>query len=478
MGVNKGILMHISSLPSPYGIGNLGKEAFDFVDFLEKAGQGYWQILPQNPTGFGDSPYQSASAFAGNPYFVDIDALLEEGLLEKAEVDNYFFGENPERVDYERLFFYRFPLLRCAFFRFKPDKAYEKFVEENAFWLEEYALFMALKEQNHYQCWQSWSEELKSRDRCVIEKCRHELKSTIDFYKFIQFKFFEQWYKLKNYANGKGIKIIGDMPIYVAMDSSEVWSERELFMIDENNNPKMAACLPPDSIFKEGQLWGNPIYNWDRMSKTGYKWWINRFNEAQKMYDMVRIDHFCGFFEYYSVDVQAHDAKKFSVHKGPGEDLFDKIKDILRVGVIAENLGVDSPAAEAAVDKYGFLEMNILQLSIDYKNKALKRAENDAAYTGNHDNDTILGWYESLSENKRRTVRKIFNMKRFDDPREVLIKSVLESNAKLKIIPIQDYLGCTSSERMNIPSTVGGNWLFRVRKEAITEELAEYIKNF
>lgn len=474
MGNNRGILMHISSLPSPYGIGNLGKEAFEFVDFLKRSGQSFWQILPQNPTGFADSPYQSVSAFAGNPYFVDIDALIEEGLLEKSEVENYFFGDDEEKIDYGKLFFYRFPLFRCAYFRFKPDKAYEQFVLENAFWLEEYALFMALKEQNHYQCWQSWEENLRNRDEDTLNESKEKLKSTIDFYKFIQFKFFEQWYKLKNYANSKGIKIIGDMPIYVAMDSAETWSERELFQIDENNNPKNVACLPPDEMFKSGQIWGNPVYNWDKMREHGYEWWIKRFKQAEKMYDMVRIDHFCGFFEYYTVDASAHDAKKFSVHNGPGYDLFDKIKEDLKVGIIAENLGVDSPEADAAVKKYGFLGMNILQLSVDYKNKTVIKPQNDAAYTGNHDNDTILGWYEALSGNKKRIVKRIFNIK--NNPCEMLIKAVLESNAPIKIIPIQDYLGYGSEKRMNIPSTVGGNWLFRMKKEVLNKELEEYIK--
>ena len=473
---NSGILMHISSLPSPYGIGNLGEEAFEFVDFLKKTGQEYWQILPQNPTGFGDSPYQSSSAFAGNPYFVDIDTLVDEGLLEKEEVDNYFFGDNPEKIDYEKLFFYRYPLLRCAFFRFEADAEYEKFVLENAFWLDEYALFMALKEQNHYQSWLEWDEKLKNRDKELLDELKEDLKNIIDFYKFIQFKFFEQWYRLKKYANSKGIKIIGDMPIYVAMDSAETWAERELFQIDENNNPKRVSCLPPDDLFKAGQVWGNPIYNWDKMRDNDYKWWINRFRLAEKMYDMIRIDHFCGFFEYYSVDNSAHDAKKFLCHKGPGNDFFDKVKGNLKIGVIAENLGVESPKADMAVEKYGFLGMNILQLSVDYKNKKIKEPKRDVAYTGNHDNDTISGWFESLSENRKRLVRKIFGIGRFDDVNKALISAVMKSDAPIKIIPIQDYLGMGSEGRMNIPATVGGNWLFRVKKEDLNDELAEKIK--
>jgi len=476
--LNRGILMHISSLPSPYGIGNLGKESYNFVDFLASSGQSYWQILPQNPTGFGDSPYQSSSAFAGNPYFIDIDTLIEEGLLKKDETDNYFFGDNPEKIDYEKLFFYRFPLLRCAFFRFKPDNIYNAFIEENAYWLEEYALFMALKEQNHYQCWQSWDEKLKNRDEETLSQLKEKLKNTIDFYKFIQFKFFEQWYRLKAYANSRGIKIIGDMPIYVAMDSAETWSERKLFLIDENNNPKRVACLPPDSNFKSGQLWGNPIYNWENMRADDYKWWKNRFLLAQKMYDLIRIDHFCGFFEYYSVDTSAHDAKNFSVHKGPGEDFFDKMKDSLKIDVIAENLGVECHDAEIAMKKYGFFGMNILQFSTDFKSGVIKAPGTDVAYTGNHDTNTLMGWFDSLSSKKQQIIRKILNIKKQDDIKTALIASVLRTDAPIKIIPLQDYLGHSSEKRMNIPSTLGGNWLFRATKEELNENLGKYIKSF
>lgn len=478
MGNDRGILMHISSLPSEYGIGNLGKEARNFVDFLKTAGMTWWQILPQNPTGYGDSPYQSVSAFAGNPYFLDIDAFVKEGLLEQTEVDNYFFGDDPERVDYGKLFFYRFPLLRCAFFRFEPGKEYEKFVSENAFWLDEYALFMALKELNHYKSWLEWDEPVKNREEEALKSCEHKLKPVIDFYKFIQFKFYEQWFELKEYANKNGIKIIGDMPIYVASDSADVWAERDFFMLDENCNPKCVACLPESDIFKNGQIWGNPIYNWDKMEQDGFKWWIKRFEFAKSMYDLIRVDHFCGFFKYYSVERWADTVKGASEHQGLGLKLFDRVKDIPDIGIIAENLGVDSPEAESAIEKYGFLGMNILEFSVDYKNKTRKFPRMDAAYTGNHDTDTLLGWYKGLGENKKRIVRKIFGIGKNDDPVRVLIDSVLKSDAPIKIIPIQDYLGYGSEHRMNIPSTVGGNWLFRIKKDVLCEELAEYIRSF
>ncbi len=478
MGSNRGILMHISSLPSPYGIGNLGKEAYEFVDFLKRAGQDYWQILPQNPTGFGDSPYQSASAFAGNPYFIDIDALLQEGLLEKSEVDNYFFGGNRERVDYGKIFFYRYPLLRCAYFRFSPNREYEKFIKENAYWLDEYALFMALKEDNHYQSWLTWEDDIKNRDKKTIRKARIRLKKIINFYKFVQYKFFEQWEKLKAYANSQGIKIIGDMPIYVAMDSAEVWSDRKLFMIDDENHPQGVAAYPRDGGYINGQVWGNPLYNWDEMKKQNFKWWVMRFGQAQKMYDLIRIDHFCGFFKYYSVEENAHDARGAAVHQAPGEELFSKVAPTLNVDVIAENMGISSPEMKRVMDKYHFMGMNILQLEVDLKTGERKLPGHDGAYTGNHDNNTILGWYNSLSENKKRVLRRTLGIKAKDNPVRGMISAVLNTNAPLKIIPIQDYLEKDREKRMNIPCTVGGNWVYRVKKEELTGELADYIRGF
>lgn len=476
MGNKRGILMHISSLPSAYGIGDFGREAFEFVDFLKSAGQSFWQILPQNPTGFGDSPYQSASAFAGNPYFIDIDALCQEGLLKREEIDSYFFGKDPEKVDYEKLFFYRYPLLRSAFLRFEANDKYQEFIEKNSDWLEEYALFMALKEKNHYNSWVCWDNDLKKRDKNALDGCRKELKKTIDFYKFVQFKFFEQWYKLKEYANSRGIQIIGDMPIYVSMDSSEVWSERELFQIDENDCPKAVAGYAPDDEYKSGQLWGNPLYSWEEMKKQGYKWWIRRIKQAEEMYDMVRIDHFCGFFDYYSVEPAAHDARCGVFKKAPGEELFEVITSVSDIKIIAENPGRISKRADNAMEKYGFYGMNILEHSLDFKNVLWNRLPGSVYYTSTHDTDTIRGWYESLSKNKQSVTRKVFSVKRGENPAEAIIKYLLLDCSDIAIVPIQDYLGLGSKARMNIPSTLGGNWLFRVKKEDITQALAKYIK--
>ncbi len=469
MGIARGILMHISSLPSEYGIGNLGKEAYRFVDFLAESGQGFWQILPQNPTGYADSPYQSVSAFAGNPYFIDIDRLISEGLLKKEGADNYFFGKNPKRVDFEKIFFYRYPLLRCAFRRFLPNREYEKFLEENSFWLDEYALFMAIKEKNHYKSWLEWEEPLKNRDEKALETIKKDYKNTIDFYKFLQYEFFREWFELKEYANKKGIKIIGDIPIYVAEDSVDLWANRENFSFFENGKLRRVAATP-------SEVWGNPLYNWETMKKDGFSWWKKRFLMAEKMYDMVRIDHFGGFFEYYSVDGDSRDLGKIQKHQGPGEDIFKKIP--INCGVIAENLGINPKECQEVMGKYGFLGMNILQFSVDFKEKKLNYRENEVFYTGNHDNNTILGWYESLSDNKKRILRKILGIKPSDNVLSPLIGAVLESDSNISIIPIQDYLGEGATERMNIPSTVGGNWLYRVKSEEITPKLLEFIKSF
>lgn len=469
MGAAKGILMHISSLPSEYGIGNLGKSAYEFVDFLVESGQKYWQILPQNPTGYADSPYQSVSAFAGNPYFIDIDRLIEAGLIKKEEADNYFFGKNPKRVDFEKIFFYRYPLLRCAYKRFSPDGEYKSFLEENAFWIEDYALFMAIKEKNHFKSWFEWEEPLKNRDEDAISKIKKDYEKTIDFYRFLQYEFFKDWYNLKEYANKCGIEIIGDIPIYVAADSADVWANKENFDHIENGRLKLVAATP-------WEVWGNPLYNWPQMEKDGFSWWKKRFSMAEKMYDMVRIDHFGGFFEYYSVDGDSRDLRKVQKHKGQGETLFEKIP--IKCGIIVENLGVNPKECDSVMEKYGFLGMNILQFSVDFKENKLNYRKNEVFYTGNHDNNTIVGWYESLSERKKQTVRKLFGIKKSQNIGKELISEVLKSDSQIAIIPIQDYLGEGASERMNIPSTVGGNWLYRVEKEELNPKLAQFIKEF
>ena len=298
-----GIIMHIASLPGKYGIGTFGKEAFEFVDFLKKAGQGYWQILPLGPTSYGDSPYQSFSAFAGNPYFIDFDILNKEGLLDKKDYQGINFGNDPEKIDYALLFDKKMRVLRVAYEKSLDEnkEEIEKFREENKLWLEDYALYMAIKNENELVSWQEWDEKLRLRDKKTLEEYKVKLEKEINYWVFLQYHFFKQWNKLKEYANSFGIKIIGDMPIYVAEDSADVWANPKAFLLDENNIPKKVAGCPPDAFSETGQLWGNPIYDWSYMDDTGYSWWIDRVRESFKLYDILRIDHFRGFEAYWQI---------------------------------------------------------------------------------------------------------------------------------------------------------------------------------
>lgn len=431
----KGILMHISSLGSEYGIGSLGAEAFRFVDFLEKANQALWQILPQNPTGFGDSPYRSVSIFAGNPYFIDISELQKEGLLTAEECGNYYFGAG-ERVDYEKLFFYRFPLLRCAFFRFERNVQYRSFEEENAYWLDDYALFMTIKEQNHYVDRESFPDALKNRDNAELERIREKFSDTIDFYKFVQFKFFEQWDKVRKYANERGIKIIGDLPLYSASDSAEVWANAELF---EANNEK---------ALHDAELDGTAEYNWGKMKADGYAFLKKRFELAEKLYDIVRIDRFGDFFREYTHSDGGETAKK----RVPGEDLFEKLMSEQKLGIIAEERGKMPKSAQRVIEKYGFYKSELYNFSI-----STLPSKSSIVYTSTHD---TMPFFARGGENPR-------------DLESAIKKS---RHGAAVIVPIQDYLGEGAEGRMNTPGTVGGNWLYRVRSEALTNELSEYIK--
>ena len=336
-----GILLPVSSLPGKYGIGCFSKEAYDFVDVLEKANQKYWQILPIGPTSYGDSPYQSFSTFAGNPYFISLEKLIEEELLTEEECNSVDFGENNEYIDYEKLYNGRFNLLKKAYKRSNPeDEGFKKFVEENGFWIEDYAMFMAIKAEHNGESFELWEDEIRVRKPEAMERYREKFKDEILFYKFIQFKFYEQWFKLKEYANDKGIKIIGDIPIYVAYDSADVWANPELFQMDEEVKPISVAGCPPDAFSADGQLWGNPVYKWDYHKQTGYTWWIRRIENSTKLYDVIRIDHFRGFDEYYAIPAGSKNAVVGKWEKGPGMDLFDVVKEKLgKISIIAEDLG-------------------------------------------------------------------------------------------------------------------------------------------
>lgn len=475
-----GILMHISSLPSKYGIGTLGEEAFRFVDFLKRANQKYWQVLPVNPTSYGDSPYQSPSAFAGNPYFIDLDILKDEGLIYQHEIDNYYAGSDPAKVDYERMWEFRYPILRTAFQRFSKNAEYERFVNENSFWLEDYAMYMSVKEDNHYKSWILWEDNLRCREHNTMIEYYNKSECKIEFYKFIQYKFYQQWENLKKYANNNGILLIGDMPIYVALDSAEVWIHNELFMLDERNLPTKVAGVPPDVFSQTGQLWGNPIYNWDYMENTNYEWWIKRIKMAMKLYDRLRIDHFRGFESYYAINYGEETAVNGTWEKGPGMKLFNAVKaELGDIDIIAEDLGFLTQEVLDMLAESGYPGMRILQFAFDPwgDNAYLPHnyVKNCVAYTGTHDNDTVMGWFDTLSEDSRKFACEYLHVDRRADIADALIRAVMSSVADTVIIPIQDYLNQDSSARINTPSTLGGNWTYRVTKDMLSDALADRI---
>ncbi len=477
---SSGILMHISSLPSPYGIGTMGRAAYDFVDFLEKAGQKLWQILPIHPTSYGDSPYQSFSVFAGNPYFIDLDMLKDESLLEKSDYANIKWGTKATYVDYATIYEHRFDVLRKAFEAFQKSmpKQYENFKKEKAYWLDDYALYMALKFKNGGKAWSLWDEEIKLRKN--IEKYKKQLFEDIEYWKFIQFKFFEQWEKLKSYANKKGIKIIGDIPIYVAYDSVDVWVNPELFTLDENLDLVEVAGCPPDAFAVTGQLWGNPIYNWELMKKDGYSWWVKRMKATAEMYDVIRIDHFRGFDSYYSIPASHKTAEHGEWKQGPGIELFKTLNEkIGQKEIIAENLGFLTPSVHKLLEEAGYPGMKILQFGFDpagdseYLPHNYER--NCVVYTGTHDNEPAEGWRKKASKEELRFCRKYLAMGNRNFSWE-FIRGIWASVADMAIAQMQDFLGLDSRARMNVPSTIGTNWRWRAKKSDFTDSLALKIR--
>ena len=485
-----GVLLPVSSIPSKYGIGSFSKEAYGFIDFLSDAGQSYWQILPLGPTSYGDSPYQSFSTFAGNPYFIDIEKLIEAGFLTKKDADKYNFGTNPEYVDYALMYKSRFKLLRTAFensgLSDKSNKApeasfkkgFDNFVKENSDWLMDYALFMALKNANDGKAWNTWEEGLRLRKKDALKKAFEKYADEVKFYEFQQYLFNEQWTALKGYANSKGIDIIGDIPIYVAFDSADTWSRPELFQLDENNLPTDVAGCPPDAFSATGQLWGNPLYKWEYHKKTGYEWWMKRLSHCFDLYDVVRIDHFRGFDEYYAIPYGSPNAIIGEWRKGPGIDLFDTMKKELgKRRVIAEDLGFLTPSVIKLVQKTGFPGMKILQFAFDPREESdylpHNYTKNCIVYTGTHDNETTLAWYMQLGRKDRAFAKKYMNIKSNKDIVWEFIRGALASVSDTAIIPMQDYLSLDSSARINTPSTLGGNWQWRLKGDELTKELSE-----
>lgn len=475
-----GILMAVSSLPSRYGIGAFSKEAYEFVDFLEAAGQKLWQILPLGPTGYGDSPYQSFSTFAGNPYFIDLEALVEKGWLTEKECMACDFGTDETSVDYEKIYRARFQLLRKAYekSRIESDSDYVAFCEKNAFWLADYALYMAIKDAQKGASWAEWKEELKlRRPQAMQEACKKYAKQ-IGCYQFQQYLFASQWSALKAYANQKGISIIGDIPIYVAFDSADTWANPELFQLDENCTPTGVAGCPPDAFSATGQLWGNPLYRWEYHKKTEYAWWMQRIAYCYELYDIVRIDHFRGFDEYYSIPYGDATAEFGKWEPGPGYDIFDTMKKKLgKKAVIAEDLGFLTKSVIRLVKKSGYPGMKILQFAFDSREESdylpHNYDKNCVVYTGTHDNDTTLGWYRSLNRRDRGFANRYLAIKSSREVPEVFIRAALSSVADTCVIPMQDYLELGAEARMNTPSTLGANWKWRMTRDQLSEELAE-----
>lgn len=487
MNRTAGILLPITSLPSKYGIGCFSKSAYDFVDWLKEAGQCYWQILPLVPTSFGDSPYQSFSTYAGNPYFISLEELIEEGVLAKEECEEADFGDDPHDIDYEKMYFIRYPLLRKAYERsnISENQEYLRFVEENSWWLKDYALFMAVKGRFDGRPWTEWAEDIRLRWDNAMDYYRRELYFDIEFHQYLQYQFHRQWTRLKAYANQKGVKIIGDIPIYVAMDSADAWAHPELFQLDENNVPTAVAGCPPDGFAADGQLWGNPLYRWDYHESTGFEWWMGRLDYCFKLYDMLRIDHFRGFDEYYSIPYGATTAKGGTWLKGPGMKLFYRMREVLgQREVIAEDLGYVTDSVRQLVKDSGFMGMKVLEFAFDSRDTGSASdylphnyIENCIAYTGTHDNETLAGWFDSISQEEMTMARKYICDKY--TPKEELcrpfISLIMCSRANVCVIPIQDYLGYDNSCRMNKPSTVGTNWKWRITQEELTKELQDEI---
>lgn len=482
-----GILLPIASLPGRYGIGCFSKEARKFVDFLEKAKQKYWQILPVGPTSYGDSPYQSFSTFAGNPYFISLESLIEQGLLTRRECDAADFGKSDVSVDYHKLYLERFKLLRKAYERsnISQREDFHSFCDENAFWLKDYAIYMAVKTLFDGKSFDKWPEDIRRRAGYSMDYYQRELYFEIEFYEYIQYEFYKQWFELKEYANSKGIQIIGDIPIYVAYDSADAWAHPELFQFDENGLPTAVAGCPPDGFSADGQLWGNPLYRWDYHRNTGFDWWVQRIEKCFALYDMVRIDHFRGFDEYYSIPYKAATAEFGQWEQGPGIDLFRTLRH--RLGdrpIIAEDLGYMTATVKQLVKDSGFPGMKVLEFAFDSRDSSdasdylpHNYIQNCVVYTGTHDNETVLGWLGSIEKEEKQNVREYLNRPDASN-RELaleLIRLAVSSVAELCVIPMQDYLGLDNRARINQPSTLGKNWKWRLKRGMLTKEVAEKI---
>jgi 4-alpha-glucanotransferase len=493
-----GLLLHITSLPSPYGIGDLGNKAYAFADFLRNGGHKLWQVLPLNPTGYGDSPYQCFSAFAGNPLLLDLLGLEKHSLLTSADIGP-LPAFPPEQVDYGTVIPWKLKVLKQAAENFRHGSAgaefevsFRSFCRENSSWLEDYALFMACKDANQSRAWTEWESGLRDRDTQDLERFRGQHRKEIEAHKLWQYEFFYQWSNLKAFCNQYGIRIMGDIPIYVAHDSADVWAHRELFYLNADGRPTVVSGVPPDYFSATGQLWGNPIYRWNRHAATNYAWWIERFRAAFRIFDVVRLDHFRGFEAYWEVPGGEPTAVNGRWVKGPGADLFHALRSALgNLPIVAENLGVITPQVEAIRKDFDFPGMSLLQFAFgtDPQGPSFRPhnyVPNLVAYTGGHDNDTTVGWWNSsAASDSTRTIKDVEREHEFaraylnfaDEPVNwVLIRAVLASVADTVIIPLQDVLGLGSNARMNLPGRISGNWRWRFRGDALTVELQERLR--
>jgi 4-alpha-glucanotransferase len=479
---SSGILLHPTSLPGKYGIGTLGKEAFRFIDFLSKSKQQLWQILPLGPTGFADSPYQCFSSSAGNPLLIDLDTLVREGLLNKKDLNNLEPADE-ETVDFGSVITNKYPLLKKALDAFKANagkehrKDFREFTITNSRWLDDYALFMSLKEHFNQKPWYQWKKPLKMRIETELKPLRRLLGSRIEFHKFIQYLFFRQWITVKDYAHSKNIRIIGDIPLYVALDSVDAWANTEMFQFDKNRNPLAVGGVPPDYFSATGQLWGNPLYRWDVMKKDKYRWWIERIKSNLVLYDIIRIDHFRGFAAYWAVPYGEKTAINGRWIPCPGKELFEQIrKDLGDIPIIAEDLGVITDDVVDLRDSFGLPGMKILQFAFDSgeANDYIPHnfVKNCIAYTGTHDNDTVKGWFEKAKVADRKYVLDYMDSSEKDLCRD-FVRLAWASVANTAIVPMQDLLEMGSEARMNLPGTTINNWMWRAKSNAFTAELSQ-----
>lgn len=491
-----GVLLPVSSLPSKYGIGSISKEAYEFIDFLSRAGQRYWQVLPLGKTGYGDSPYQSFSTFAGNPYFIDLDALVRDGFLTREEVAACDFGNDPGKVSYDRLYEERFPLLMKAYLNspycvspsgkwkdasYSPERErFSLYIEENKSWLPDYALYEAAKTHFHGAAFMEWDDDIRLRRKEALARYAKLLKEQVRYNEFLQFMFDRQWTALKTYAEGKGIRIIGDIPIYVALDSADTWSHPELFDLDEKGFPTLIAGVPPDAFSPTGQLWGNPLYNWEKHKETGYDWWIRRIRMCFHRFNVLRIDHFRGFDEYFAIPYGAQTAEGGKWLPGPGMDLFNVMKEkIGNQSILAEDLGYLTPSSRKLLKDSGYPGMKVLQFAFnpdgDSEYLPHHHVKNCIVYTGTHDNDTTRSWYDHLSDEERKFIDAYLDINNAAMAVKKMIRAALMSVADVAVIPMQDYLGLGGEARINFPSTMGENWKWRLLPGMLTQDLADWM---